>query len=66
MFKGGRDSRLFKRAQPFGREQAEAVFGTGWRWRPKRTELQTIASYTRAVRRVEGDGENWLRIISLS
>lgn len=66
VFRGGGGSRLFKQAQPFGRDQAEAVFGTGWRWRPKRTELQTIASYTRAVRRLEGDGENWLRTICLS
>lgn len=66
VFRGGKDSRLFKRAEPFGREQAEAVFGTGWRWLPNRTELQTIGSYTRAVRRVEGDGEKWLRSICLS
>jgi hypothetical protein len=66
VFRGGDGSGLFKRAQPFGREQAEAVFGTGWHWRPRRTELQTIASYTRAVRRIEGDGENWLRTTCLS
>jgi putative DNA base modification enzyme with NMAD domain len=66
VFKGGSGSRMFERAQPFGRHQAEAVFGTGWRWRPQRTELQTIASYTRAVRRIEGTGETWLRTTCLS
>ena len=66
VFKGGAGSRLLRQAMPFGREQAESVFGSGWRWRPARTELQTIASYTRAVRRIEGDGEKWLRLICLS
>ena len=66
VFKGTEGTRLLERAEPFGREQAEAVFGNGWRWRPRRTELQTIGSYTRAVRRVVGDGETWLRTICLS
>ena len=66
VFKGGDGSRLFDRAHRFGREETEAVFGCGWRWRPRRTELQTIASYTRAVRRVDSDGERWLRTICLS
>jgi hypothetical protein len=66
VFRGGNGTRLFEHAQPFGRAQAESVFGTGWRWRPHRTELQTIGSYTRAIRRVHGDGETWLRTISLS
>ena len=66
VFKGGGGSRMFERAQPFGRDEAESVFGTSWRWRPHRTELQTIGSYTRAIRRIEGDGETWLRTICLS
>ena len=61
VFKGAPRSGLFVRAQPFRREEAGQVFGRGWRWRPNRTELQTIGSYTRAVRRVEGEGEAWLR-----
>jgi hypothetical protein len=66
VFKGASGSRSLECALAFGRDQAEAVFGTGWRWRPHRSELQTIASYTRAVRRIEGDGETWLRTICLS
>ena len=66
VFKGGSGTRLLGNAQRFGRDEAEAVFGTGWRWRPARTELQTIASYTRAVRRVVGKGEAWLRTSCLS
>ena len=66
VFKGAKESRLLDCAQPFGRDEAEAVFGPTWRWRPQRTELQTIGSYTRAVRRIEGSGESWLRKICLS
>jgi hypothetical protein len=36
------------------------------RWPSHRSELQTIGSYTRAVRRIEGPGEKWLRAICLS
>jgi hypothetical protein len=63
VFKGGTGTHLLDRARRFGRREAAAVFGIGWQWRANRTELQTIASYTRAVRRVEGDGERWLRTI---
>ena len=66
VFKGAEGTRRLERAKPFGRDQAERVFGNGWRWRPNRTELQTIGSYTRTVRRIEGDGETWLRTICLS
>jgi hypothetical protein len=66
VFKGGRGSRRFRCAHRFGRREAETVFGVGWRWRTNRTDMQTIASYTRAVRRVEGDGERWLRTTSRS
>jgi Nucleotide modification associated domain 3 len=61
VFKGTAASRLFQRAHRFARPEAEAVFGEGWRWLRTRTELQTIGSGTRAVRRVEGRGEEWLR-----
>ncbi len=49
-------SRLFRRAVPFPADLAEAVIaadGAPWRWGPRRTELQTIGSYTRACRLVE-------------
>jgi hypothetical protein len=63
VFKGGAGSRLFQRAVPFARAQTEQLFGATARWPDHRTELQTIGSYTRAVRRVEGRGEEWLRTI---
>ncbi len=64
VFKGaaGR-SRTFTCAHAFTKREAKEVFGEGWRWRAARTELQTIASHTRAVRRVDGRGEEWLRKI---
>jgi len=64
VFKGtaGR-SRALTKAHPFARREAEEVFGRNWLWRSTRSELQTIGSYTRAVRRVEGLGEEWLRKI---
>jgi hypothetical protein len=61
VFKGTSRSRLLARAQAFGRNELGTVFGDGLRWSSHRTELQTIGSYTRAVRRVEGAGEQWLR-----
>ena len=61
IFKGGPTSRPFARAVPFTRSEAAAVFGDGWPWPDHRTELQTIGSHTRAVRRIEGAGEEWLR-----
>lgn len=66
VFRGGDTSRLFERALPFGREELTNVFGFGLRWPSHRTELQTIGSCTRAVRRIEGRGEEWLRSISRS
>ena len=63
VFRGSRRSELFGRAIPFRREETELVLGAGTRWPPHRTELQTIGSYTRAVRRIEGQGEEWLRAI---
>jgi len=67
VFKGTAEkSRAFPKAYRFARDEAESVFGRGWLWRPSRTELQTIGSYTRAVRRVDSPGEEWLRTICLS
>jgi hypothetical protein len=67
VFKGAAEkTRAFTKAHRFARDEAESVFGRGWQWRLSRTELQTIGSYTRAVRRVDGPGEEWLRTICLS
>jgi hypothetical protein len=63
VFKGSPKSTLFDRAMPFAREELTTVFGDGLRWLAQRTELQTIGSYTRAVRRIDGAGEEWLRSI---
>jgi hypothetical protein len=61
VFRGSGHSRLFDRAIPFRRTEADMVFGGSWRWQPDRTELQTIGSYTRAVRRLTGAAERRLR-----
>jgi hypothetical protein len=66
VFRGGPATHMLERAVPFGREESTQVFGDDWLWRAGRTELQTIGSYTRAVRRIEGNGERWLRKICLS
>ena len=66
VFRGNDRSGLFKRAIPFGRHEAQQVFTDTIRWLEHRTELQTIGSYTRAVRRIEGSGEEWLRSTCLS
>jgi hypothetical protein len=66
VFKGTHSSRLFTHAKPFARPDAASVFGDTWHWPAHRTELQTIGSHTRAVRRVEGRGEEWLRAICRS
>ncbi len=66
VFKGAPASRLFRYAISFGPMETHQVFGSTVHWRPLRTELQTIGSYTRAVRRIEGAGEEWLRTICLS
>ena len=66
IFRGGPASRMLERAVSFEREESTHVFGDDWLWRAGRTELQTIGSYTRAVRRIEGKGETWLRTICLS
>jgi hypothetical protein len=66
VFKGSPASRRFSRAVPFAKHEATTAFGDTWRWLDHRSELQTIGSYTRAVRRIEGAGEEWLRTICLS
>jgi Nucleotide modification associated domain 3 len=65
VFRGTARSRFLGRAIPFRKGETQSIFGTATRWPDHRTELQTIGSYTRAVRRVEGDGEAWLRAICL-
>jgi hypothetical protein len=62
VFRGDRaGTRLFSRAVPFRRREAERVFDGAIRWRDTRTELQTIGSCTRAVRRLIGTSERRLR-----
>ena len=61
VFRGDGRSHLLDRAVPFRRAEADRVFGGAWAWRPDRTELQTIGSYTRAVRRLTGPAERRLR-----
>jgi hypothetical protein len=60
VFRGDGRSRQFDHAVPFRRREAEEVFARTWRWPDDRSELQTIASYTRAVRRLTGTGERRL------
>ena len=62
VFKGNPNSRLLKRAIRFARAQTDALFANT-RWPSHRTELQTIGSYTRTVRRIDGHGEEWLRTV---
>ncbi|HVD00278.1 MAG TPA: hypothetical protein VNG93_03920 [Candidatus Dormibacteraeota bacterium] len=50
VFRGGPGSGLYPRALAFRREEAERLFEHRWNWRPNRSELQTIGSYTRTVR----------------
>jgi hypothetical protein len=59
VFQGSARSRLFERAVPFTVELARAALGMTPN--PARTEQQTLASHTRAVRRVTGAGEQVLR-----
>ena len=50
VFRGGPGSGFYELARPFRREEAERLFEPPWNWRPNRSELQTIGSYTRTVR----------------
>jgi hypothetical protein len=63
VFKGGAASRLFRHAVAFGASEAESAYGKPLHRLSHRTELQTIASHSRAVRRIEGAAEQWLRSI---
>jgi hypothetical protein len=60
VFRGDGRSGFFDRAIPFRRQEADLVFGRAWHWRDDRSELQTIGSYTRAVRRLTGAAERRL------
>jgi len=66
VFHGGPCSLLFDRPVPFTRRETSALLGDACMWPDHRTELQTIGSYTRTVRRFEGAGEEWLRAICRS
>jgi hypothetical protein len=61
VFKGTRRSKLLPKAVPVDRTTADAVFSRTWNWRLNRSELQTIGSYTRTVRRLDGAPETQLR-----
>jgi len=54
VFRGGAGSGLFPKARPFRREEVATLFSEPWLWRENRTELQTIGSYTRTIRRLPG------------
>jgi len=57
IFKGSKRSKRFRRAVPFTRRLVDRVLldreGNGLVWDTKRSELQSIGSYTRACRMVE-------------
>ena len=54
VFRGGPGSGFYARAKEFRREEVERLFHEPWHWRSTRTELQTIGSYTRTIRRLPG------------
>lgn len=62
VFRGSPRSRLFEHAVPLTRELADRLLPVAWR--PARTEQQTIASHTRAIRRLTGAAEELLRGIA--
>jgi hypothetical protein len=61
VFRGGSGSGLLERIVVFDRERADQAFCGTWTWPTHRTELQTIGSHTRAVRRLVGPGEELIR-----
>jgi hypothetical protein len=61
VFRGSARSRLFEHAVPFTLAHARTVLGMTSN--PRRSEQQTIASHTRAVRRLTGNGETALRAL---
>jgi hypothetical protein len=54
VFRGGPGSGFYAQARPFRREEIETLFSKPWEWRAGRSELQTIGSYTRTIRRLPG------------
>ena len=54
VFRGGAESGFYPAARPFRRAEVESLFSDPWRWRENRSDLQTIGSYTRTIRRVPG------------
>jgi hypothetical protein len=62
VFKGSKNSRLFKYARPFTKEFADMILDDSKRgkitWPSHRTELQVIGSYTRACRIVKEEKSN--------
>lgn len=59
VFRGTRRSGRLNRATPLSRRLADELLRVNWR--ASRTEQQTIASHTRAVRRLTGDAERTAR-----
>jgi len=54
VFRGGTGSGFYRKARPFRREEVETLFSEPWLWRENRSDLQTIGSYTRTIRRLPG------------
>jgi hypothetical protein len=63
VFRGTTASRLMDQAVRFEKREAAALFDDVLCWPSHRSELQTIGSHTRAVRRFNGSAEEWLRSI---
>lgn len=64
VFRGSVRSGLFARAIPLSRQLAGELLPIAWN--PNRSEQQSLASHTRAVRRLEGEPEQRLREIWLA
>ncbi len=64
VFRGSDRSGLFRRALLLDRQLAGTLLPIAWN--PRRTEQQSLASHTRAVRRLEGEPERYLRSIWLA
>jgi hypothetical protein len=54
VFRGGPGSGFYRTARAFRRAEAVTLFSEPWLWRQNRSELQTIGSYTRTIRRLPG------------
>jgi hypothetical protein len=64
VFRGSARSGLFARAIPLDRDLATSLIPISWN--PRRTDQQSLASHTRAVRRLEGESEQHLRSLWLT